>query len=523
MKKHFILKFKIDSGIKVSFFFISCLVLSMAFLLPFSSIHYKSLTQDSALYLETELSNIKTSFTPFLDTKYTQSHCASFIREFRQKVFNEKIVKESGIFNQEDHFFCSTTQGDVSFNLFKSIRKRLNESTVNTTLSYTKTAITGEKSVLLIFSKPEVGGISSLIPPQYLVDMVKTELSPYDINFKLEVIDRELTQNKDAVFLAKYDYQSNRYPFSITAYLGLSYYLNFLLNYLWFGFLVAGVSTSLLVFYKHKKLSQGSLGFSLSNALDKRQLYINYQPIVEKSDEHLGYKVVGCESLLRWKDPQLGNVPPDVFIPLAERSGLINDLTYFVLDEALHLLKAHKHTFKTLYISVNISRKVICRRDFIERVNIIFKKDRQFLNQIIFEITENTECSEAELDVIKENLKAFSELGVKVAIDDFGTGYSGLDFIRKFPFHILKIDKVFVKNITDESSYAIPLIESIVQISNSLKTKIIVEGVENTAQLSTLNNLGIRCIQGFHFYKPVPKRELINILRRQKAIKIASP
>ncbi|EAQ64035.1 sensory box (GGDEF/EAL domain) regulatory protein [Marinomonas sp. MED121] len=518
MNKHFILKFKIDSGIKVCFFFIACLILSMVLLLPFSAFHYKNLTQTSVLYLETELTNIKSSFIPFLDKTFTQKNCASFIREFRQKVFNEKIVKESGIFNQEDHVFCSTTQGDVSFNLFKSIRKRLNDSPTNTTLSYTKTAITGEKSVLLIFSKPEVGGISSLIPPQYLIDMVKTKLSPYDIDFKLAVIDRGLTQKKENREITQYSYQSDKYPLSVTAYLGLSYYLNFLLNYLWFGCLVAGVSTSLLVFYKHKKLSQSSLGFSLSNALDKHQLYINYQPIVENTDPNLGYKVVGCESLLRWKDPQLGNVPPDVFIPLAERSGLINDLTYFVLKEALNLLKTHKHTFKTLYISVNISRKVICRKDFIEKVNDIFKNEKQLLTQIVFEITENTECSEAELVVIKENLKAFSELGVKIAIDDFGTGYSGLDFIRKFPFHILKIDKVFVKNITDESSYAIPLIESIIQISNSLKTKIIVEGVENIAQVSTLNNLGIECIQGFHFYKPVPKKALVDILRRQKAI-----
>lgn len=190
-----------------------------------------------------------------------------------------------------------------------------------------------------------------------------------------------------------------------------------------------------------------------------------------------------------------------------------------MLEEALNLIKTHPHTFDGLYISVNISRKVICKNEFFEQVRHIYKDDLPILNQIIFEITENSECNDDELDIIKDSLRAFSKFGVKIAIDDFGTGYSGLDFIRKFPFHILKIDKVFVKNITDKSSYAIPLIESIIQISNTLKTNIIVEGVENTAQLSTLRSLGINCIQGFHFYKPVSRKHLVNILRRQKILR----
>lgn len=252
----------------------------MTLLLPFSSIHYKNLTQNAVINLERELNSIKTSFEPFLDKQYIESNCSSFIRELRKKVFNEKFVKESGIFNRDDHFFCSSTQGDVSFNLFKSIRDRLNSDPSNTTLSYTKTAITGEKSVLLIFSKPDTGGVSGLIPPRYLVDMVQSDLAPYDINFSISIIDRNISNNEPSDFISKYTDQSNTYPLTITAFLGPTYYVNFLFNYLWFGFLVAGVSTSLLVFYKHKKLSQGSLGFSLSNALEKEQLYINYQPIV---------------------------------------------------------------------------------------------------------------------------------------------------------------------------------------------------------------------------------------------------
>ncbi|PHX03841.1 putative membrane protein YjcC [Vibrio splendidus] len=106
-------------------------------------------------------------------------------------------------------------------------------------------------------------------------------------------------------------------------------------------------------------------------------------------------------------------------------------------------------------------------------------------------------------------------MGVRVAIDDFGTGYAGLDFVRQFPFSILKIDRVFVKNISDESSLGIPLLESMLQLSRTLGMQVIVEGVEYESQVNILSKLGVDYIQGFYFYKPMPISLTISLLRQQ--------
>ena len=113
------------------------------------------------------------------------------------------------------------------------------------------------------------------------------------------------------------------------------------------------------------------------------------------------------------------------------------------------------------------------------------------------------------------NLTKLADLGVRVAIDDFGTGYAGLDFVRQFPFSILKIDRVFVKNISDESSLGIPLLESMLQLSRTLGMQVIVEGVEYESQVNILSKLGVDYIQGFYFYKPMPINLTISLLRQQ--------
>ena len=134
-------------------------------------------------------------------------------------------------------------------------------------------------------------------------------------------------------------------------------------------------------------------------------------------------------------------------------------------------------------------------------------------------MTEDGECLEEDMRKIKENLAKLSKLGVKIAIDDFGTGYSGLDFVRQFPFSILKIDRVFVKNISDESSLGVPLLESMLQLSDSLDMEVIVEGVENESQLNTLSKLGVTYIQGFYFYRPMPTNLALAMIRQQDLVK----
>ncbi|MEZ8036430.1 EAL domain-containing protein [Vibrio crassostreae] len=496
---------------KTTFYFAISFILSMALLIPFTPSHYNALTEESSQLVETRLEEIQVRFDRFLLGITPDLSCDTIVTELRQNVFNADWVKEAAVFNEYNRFYCSTTDGDVSFRLYSTIRERLNEDPNLTTLSYSSAAITKVQSIMLIFSNKEEAGVSLMIPPHFIYDLVESSLSSHGINSKVEVIKRDIHPTDLGSYFAEVRIQSDAYPLAITSYIGHQYYIHFLMSFSWFGFLMAGITTICLLSAKHKKQSQRSLEYSLSSALKNKHLHVHMQPIVNQNTN----EIVGCESLLRWNDPIEGNVSPAIFIPLAESLGLIEELTYFVLRKVLITLKNNQDVFESKYISVNISRNVVSNSNFSNNVLSIFKRHPEILKQVVFEVTEDGECSDADMVKIRDNLTKLSNMGVRVAIDDFGTGYAGLDFVRQFPFSILKIDRVFVKNISDESSLGIPLLESMLQLSQTLGMQVIVEGVEYESQVNILSKLGVDYIQGFYFYKPMPINLTISLLKQQ--------
>ncbi len=496
---------------KTSFCFAISFFFFMALLIPLTPSHYQTLTEDTSRLVETRLEGIQSRFDRFLSEITPDQPCDTIVRQLRQNVFEADWVKEAAVFDKESRFYCSTTDGEVSFRLYNTIRQRLNEAPNLTTLSYSNSAITQVRSIMLIFSTKEGSGVSLMIPPHFIFELVEANLNSQGINSKVEVIKRDIHPTDLGSYNATVRIRSDIYPFTVTSYIGYQYYINFMLSHLWFGFLMAGITTIIRLSLKHKKQSQRSLEYSLSSALKNKHLHVHMQPIVNQSTN----KIVGCESLLRWNDPIEGNVSPAIFIPLAESLGLIEKLTYFVLHEVLTTLKSNQEVFASKYISVNISRNVVSNSNFTNKVISIFKRHPEILKQVVFEVTEDGECSDADMVKIKDNLQKLSDLGVRIAIDDFGTGYAGLDFVRQFPFSILKIDRVFVKNISDESSFGIPLLESMLQLSRTLGMQVIVEGVEYESQLKILSKLGVDYIQGFYFYKPMPISLAISLIKQQ--------
>ncbi|MDK9739103.1 EAL domain-containing protein [Vibrio sp. D404a] len=506
---------KYQSIAKTSLHFIASFCCAMALLLPITPFHYKNVSEKSVELAETKLNDIKAKFDSFLTTQNASLPCKAFVRDLRQTVFHTDWVKEAAIYNHRDYFYCSTTEGDVWFPLYQTISNRIESDPNHTTLSYTNSAISQSKAIMLIFKDQQSQeGVSLLIPPHYISDIVEGQLSQYGLESKVEVIHRDISTPEPVSFIKALKIESDAYPLTVISYAGYRYYINFLLTYSWFGFLCAGVATIVALNIKHKNQGRRSLEYSLSNALKNKHLHVHLQPIVDQRTT----RIVGCESLLRWNDPVEGNVSPAIFIPLAESLGLIGELTYFVLDEVLEILQWNPELFENRYISVNISRNVLSNEDFSSRVLQIYKKHPELLKKVTFEVTEDGECLERDMLKIKENLAELASVGVQTAIDDFGTGYAGLDFVRQFPFNIVKIDRVFVKNILDETSLGIPLLVSMLQLAETLGMEVIVEGVENESQLSTLAALGVNYIQGFYFYKPMPKKLAIEILKHQEQI-----
>ena len=228
------------------------------------------------------------------------------------------------------------------------------------------------------------------------------------------------------------------------------------------------------------------------------EFVVFYQPVV---DVRTG-ECSSCEALVRWDSKALGFMGPGDFIPLAEYLGLITSIGDYVLEEACRQCRYwNEHGIPDFHINVNLSVVQLLQKDVAETVARILKKTGVNPKNIVLEITESFAIN--DMDRVLDIIKGIKKLGPRIALDDFGTGYSSLNYIKQLPLDIIKVDKTFIDDIV-EDEYAQAFIKLIVELSDTIDTDIIVEGVENEAQLNILKELGVDYIQGFYYGKPVP-------------------
>jgi diguanylate cyclase (GGDEF)-like protein/PAS domain S-box-containing protein len=244
-----------------------------------------------------------------------------------------------------------------------------------------------------------------------------------------------------------------------------------------------------------------SLESELRRALRARELTVCYQPKVF-SNGHPS----GCEALIRWTSPEFGVVSPVRFIPLAEETGLIGEITDFVLYEACREAASwEKRGFGPLRVAVNLSAHAFKTDELPEQVAAVLAETGLPAFQLELEITESMLIGDTDHTVtILEQLKA---LGVSVAIDDFGTGYSSLAYLKRFPLDVLKIDRSFVTG-CERGGDGLAIPRAIISLGHSLGLKIVAEGVENQGQLRALEALGCELFQGFLIARPLDARAL---------------
>eukprot|EP01022_Parablepharisma_sp_SALTPOND_P021683 TRINITY_DN43295_c0_g1_i1.p1 TRINITY_DN43295_c0_g1~~TRINITY_DN43295_c0_g1_i1.p1 ORF type:complete len:1153 (-),score=108.46 TRINITY_DN43295_c0_g1_i1:2103-5561(-) len=262
-----------------------------------------------------------------------------------------------------------------------------------------------------------------------------------------------------------------------------------------------------------KKMSEGlkrklEINRLLRNALENKQLYLNYQPQVCLETN----RVVGVESLIRWESPELGLVSPVEFIDIAEENGFIHEIGIFVLNEAIGFYKNVLCKLKgDIKISVNISPKQLDTdnfQDIFEQIVIDSKIDPRELD---IEITENIFANRSGRVV--ENLNALKKKGVLISIDDFGTGYSSLSYITRFEPDKIKIDRSFIKDMEHSESVR-TLISTVIDMSHSLKCKVIAEGAESKNDVEILKKMGCDEIQGYYFSKPLGAKEVEEYIKK---------
>ena len=248
-------------------------------------------------------------------------------------------------------------------------------------------------------------------------------------------------------------------------------------------------------------------------ALENEELEVYYQPKINAETED----IAGFEALIRWIHPELGLISPGLFIPIAEHSGLINKIGYYVIERACECLRQWQSNFELkLSMSVNLSPVQLDDGNLIRKIKEIISRKKINPDFLDFEITES--------EKIKNQKNAFSmfknivEIGCSLSIDDFGTGHSSFDYIKKIPAKTLKIDQSFVKNIglspDDEA-----IVEATVNMAKRLGHQLVAEGIETEEQRQYLKSRGCEYFQGYLFCRPLPESEITSILQeRQKLL-----
>jgi len=248
----------------------------------------------------------------------------------------------------------------------------------------------------------------------------------------------------------------------------------------------------------------------LRHAMERDEFQVRYQPKVDLRDG----RVVGAEALLRWKHPKRGEVPPSVFIPLAEDSSLIFDIGAWVLDQVCcDYAQWQRRLAWPGRVAVNLSLQQLRQSDFVRGVEAIVEKHRLTPSCLELEITESTLMRDGETTL--RMLDRLYQLGLHLSIDDFGTGYSSLSALQHFPIGTLKIDKSFVRGASDAGDQA-TIVTTIINMGRSLRMDVVAEGVETEEQLAFLRQEGCTYAQGHLFGEPVTGEHYLGLLVEQQ-------
>ncbi|WP_433089478.1 putative bifunctional diguanylate cyclase/phosphodiesterase [Dactylosporangium sp. CA-052675] len=257
-------------------------------------------------------------------------------------------------------------------------------------------------------------------------------------------------------------------------------------------------------FDRHNPYRLGLLG-QLRRAIAAGELVIFYQP---KADAGTG-RVLGAEALVRWQHPEHGLLGPNEFIPIAETTGLIRQLTSYVLETALRDCHAWRAAGHDISVSVNVSARCLLDLELPEEIRRLTEEHDVPADRLVVEITESVIMTDP--DRALQVLDRLHALGVRLSIDDFGTGYSSLAYLKNLPVQELKVDRSFVTHMRERTS-ELAIVRSTVDLGHNLGMQVVAEGVEDAATWEQLHALGCDEIQGYYLGRPMPSGEVVTWL-----------
>jgi len=387
--------------------------------------------------------------------------------------------------------------------------------------SKTLTEIFGNKVLKSIFYqfKDRYGDIANRMSSK----MEAYSLSTNQISFFFEKNEEETLESKEKfessiINAAKKNFLHDGFFVHCDSHIGLYRFSDFseinsgeqLLNYAEEAVDIAVKQMKDLVVYNPAGLAQKSKFSKASDllgdidlAIRSRWMFLVYQP---KIDIATG-KIHSVEALIRWNHPVKGFVPPNLFIPQAEQSTLIENITDFVIKQAILQLKLWQRSGIYVNIAVNVSTYNLLQPNFVNKVLYLLQENKLDTESLEIEITEGALIT--DFQHVLNGLKLFHDANIKIALDDFGTGYSSLQYLQKLPIDFLKIDQSFVRNL-ESSKQSKEIVKAIVDLAHTINIKTIAEGIETMSDYDYLNSVGCDIGQGFYMSKPLTSNAFVS-------------
>jgi diguanylate cyclase (GGDEF)-like protein len=253
-----------------------------------------------------------------------------------------------------------------------------------------------------------------------------------------------------------------------------------------------------------------ALAGELRRAIETEELVVYFQP---KAELETG-RILGAEALVRWQHPERGFIPPNEFIPIAERTGLIKPLSRYVLAAAIEQCAVWGTAGLELQVAVNLTIPDLLELELPDRIAALLEEKGVRPEQLELEITESTIL--ADPFRVRVVLNRLNEMGLRLAIDDFGTGYSSLAYLRNLPVHAIKIDRSFVMGMSEDASDA-TIVRSTIDLAHNLGLEVVAEGVESQEVWDALRAEGCSLAQGYFIAKPAPPADLATLLAERAA------
>jgi EAL domain-containing protein (putative c-di-GMP-specific phosphodiesterase class I) len=424
----------------------------------------------------------------------------------RRATFYSPTFKEIGLFNPDFKVYCSNL-GPTNITIYKTIISRIKRSTDSKTVSLMHSNTLRESTFFAFYQGSNGLGANGLAPPDRISSSVDRILLP-DYFYKLTLGKQILSSNREGIdksVMAEQKVSLADWSMSLVVFLPSSLYFRHISALLplmlvcWALLLVAFfIGHLVLVHYRH------SLRHCIKRAIKNETMEVHFQPIVSLIEG--GFHEM--EALIRWRSFRHGQVSPLVIVDMADRLGLIDDLTWMVIRKVGDFYREYPEQLRHIKISVNVDRHSLLKENFALTLSDILEVYPELKGRLSLEVTETSALNAAELPLMVSRFEHIKALGVGLSVDDFGTGYAGLDFLRRFPYDTLKLDQIFIASLKDDQ-FTRQILTSVTKLAKELNMALVAEGVEREDQLNAVRELGVDRVQGYYFCRPLPKEQVI--------------